>query len=125
MRNLKISQQATGSSASKKRMQALVDKYSSFVPKTGSNSPREKNLNQAYNQARDARLLDSGFNAHRKVRNKVKEKTSDQSSKVVGPVSTKNKVDALKNLKKAKEIMKPVAYPFRDRAIDKALKGKK
>jgi len=125
MRNLKISQQATGSSASKERMQALVDKYNNFIPKTGPNSIREKNLNQAYNQVRDARLLDSGFNAHRKVRNKVKEKTSNQSSKVVGPISTKNKVDALKNLKKAKQIMKPAAYPFRDRAIDKALKGKK
>ena len=54
-----------------------VKEFSNFVPKTGSNSPREKNLNQAYNQARDARLLDSGFNAHRKVRNKVKEKTSN------------------------------------------------
>jgi len=125
MRNLKISQQATGSSASKKRMQALVDKYNNFIPQTGPDSPREKNLNQAYNQARDARLLDSGFNAHRKVRNKVDEKISDQNSKVVGPVSTKNKVDAFKSIQKAKEIMKPVAYPFRDRAIDKALKGKK
>jgi len=49
------SQKGTGSSASKKRMQGLVDKYSNFIPKTEPGSPRMKNLEKSHKQLQEAK----------------------------------------------------------------------